>query len=60
MRFKVAEQSDMGSGFDIHAKFRGRVEEVDRRRAEAGSRESCIPLPASTEFTSRYVKWNRW
>ena len=36
MRFKVAEQEDMASGFDIHAKIRARLEEVDRRLAEHG------------------------
>ena len=53
MRFKVAEQEDMASGFDIHAKIRGRVEEIDRRLAEQGV--IVKDRAASTEYALRYV-----
>ena len=53
MRFKVAEQEDMASGFDIHAKIRARLEEVDRRLAEHGA--DVKDRAASTEYAMRYV-----
>ena len=53
MRFKVAEQEDMGSGFDIHTKVRDRVAEVDRRLAELGV--AVKDRAASTEYAMRYV-----
>ena len=53
MRFKVAEQEDMASGFDIHAKIRDRLEEVDRRLAELGV--TVKGRIASTEYAMRYV-----
>ena len=53
MRFKVAEQEDMGSGFDIHAKIRARLEEVDRRLTELGV--TIKDRNASTEYAMRYI-----
>jgi glutamate synthase domain-containing protein 1 len=53
MRFKVAEQEDMSSGFDIHAKITARIETVDARLAERGvvvkQREQVTP------YALRYV-----
>ena len=53
MRLKLAEQEDMGSGFGIHARIRGRAEEVDRRLAELGV--TVKDRAASTEYAVRYV-----
>ena len=53
MRFKVAEQEDMASGFDIHGKIRARIEEIDRRLAERGV--AVKSRAASTEYAMRYV-----
>ncbi len=53
MRFKVAEQEDMASGFDIHDKIRARVAEVDRRIAERGA--AVEERTSSTEYAMRYV-----
>ena len=53
MRLKVAEQEDMGSGFDIHAQIRARVEEVERRMDELGV--TVRDRAASTEYALRYV-----
>ena len=53
MRFKVAEQEDMASGFDIHGQIRERLEEVDRRLAELGV--TVRDRVASTEYAMRYV-----
>ena len=53
MRFKVAEQEDMDSGFDIHRKIRDRIEEVDRRLAEQGV--TVKARSSSTEYALRYV-----
>ena len=53
MRFKVAEQEDMASGFDIHGQVKARIEEVDKRLEERGAnvkaREQC------TAYALRYV-----
>ena len=52
MRFKVAEQEDMGSGFDIHDKLNARIQEVDKRLAQRGAdvkeRTRC------TDYALRY------
>ena len=53
MRFKVAEQEDMASGFDIHAKIRSRLEEIDRRLGELGV--TVKDRATSTEYAMRYV-----
>ena len=53
MRFKVAEQEDLGAGFGIHARIRERVEEVDRRLAELGA--VVKERAAATEYAMRYV-----
>ena len=53
MRFKVAEQEDMGAGFGIHARIRERLEEVDRRLAELGA--AVEDRTAATEYAMRYV-----
>ena len=53
MRFKVAEQEDMSSGFDIHGKIRDRLAEVDRRLAELNV--TVKDRGASTEYAMRYV-----
>ncbi len=53
MRFKVAEQEDMNSGFDIHDKIKVRITEVDRRLAERGV--TVKDKAPSTDYALRYV-----
>ena len=53
MRFKVAEQEDMSSGFDIHDKIKSRIEEVDRRLDERGV--TVKDRAPSTDYALRYV-----
>lgn len=52
LRFKVAEQEDLSTGFDIHQEIKDRRAEVDRRLnvlgAEIGDREEA------TEYAYRY------
>ena len=53
MRFKVAEQEDLKSGFDIHHQIRARKAAVDERLAEMGAvvREE----EPATEYAYRYL-----
>ena len=61
MRFKVAEQEDMASGFDIHDRIRARVEEVDRRLAEQGGhRQGPAPRPPSTRCATSSPSTATW
>ena len=53
MRFKVAEQEDMDSGFDIHGKVKERIAEVDRRLGERGV--SVKAKENATEYALRYL-----
>lgn len=52
LRFKVAEQEDLKSGFDIHAKLVERKAEVDRRLAEYGA--EVVEKDDATEYAYRY------
>ncbi len=52
MRFKVAEQEDLGSGFRIHQEIRDRKAEVDARLAEKGA--ALIDERLATEYAFRY------
>jgi hypothetical protein len=52
MRFKVAEQEDLGSGFRIHQEIRDRKAEVDARLAEKGA--VLIDERLATEYAFRY------
>lgn len=52
MRFKVAEQEDLNSGFDIHAQIVERKAEVDRRLSEYGA--SVVEKDDATEYAYRY------
>ncbi len=52
MRFKVAEQEDMRSGFQIHDQVKERKAEVDRRLEEMGARK--ISEDTATEYAYRY------
>lgn len=53
MRFKVAEQEDMASGFDIHGQVKARIEEVDKRLEERGANVKA--REQATEYALRYV-----
>ena len=53
MRFKVAEQEDMDSGFDIHDKITDRIALVDARLAEHGV--EVKDKEQSTPYALRYV-----
>jgi len=52
LRFKVAEQEDLNSGFDIHAKLVERKAEVDRRLAEYGA--EVVEKDDATPYAYRY------
>ncbi len=52
MRFKVAEQEDLGSGFRIHQEIRDRKAAVDARLAEKGA--VLIDERLATEYAFRY------
>ena len=53
MRFKVAEQEDMDSGFEIQGKVRARIEEIDRRLAERGV--TVKAKDNATDYALRYL-----
>jgi glutamate synthase domain-containing protein 1 len=52
MRFKVAEQEDLESGFEIHREIRDRKAVVDARMAEKGA--ELIDEQLATEYAFRY------
>jgi glutamate synthase domain-containing protein 1 len=52
MRFKVAEQEDLASGFKIHQAIRDRKSEVDGRLAEKGAK--LLDEQTATEYAFRY------
>ncbi len=52
MRFKVAEQEDLESGFRIHQEIRDRKATVDARMAEKGA--ELIDERSATEYAFRY------
>lgn len=52
MRFKVAEQEDLKSGFKIHQAIRDRKAAVDARLAEQGAK--LIDEQTATEYAFRY------
>ncbi len=52
MRFKVAEQEDLATGFEIHDRIKERHAEVDRRIAEMGG--EIVGREAPTEYAFRY------
>ncbi len=52
MRFKVAEQEDLGTGSKIHQEIRDRRKAVDERLAERGAKVS--DEHESTEYAFRY------
>jgi len=56
MRFKVAEQEDLASGFKIHHQIKERRAEVDRRIAEMGG--EIVEREEPTEYAGRY--WLRF
>ena len=53
MRFKVAEQEDLASGFDIHDTILGRKKMVDKRLKDLGAR--VITADDATEYAQRYT-----
>ena len=53
MRFKVAEQEDMASGYDIHDKIKDRIAQVDARLGEHGVRVD--ERDTVTPYALRYV-----
>jgi hypothetical protein len=53
MRFKVAEQEDMKSGFDIHQQVKERQEEVDSRLEKLGVKVNV--RDQATEYSHRYT-----
>jgi hypothetical protein len=53
MRFKVAEQEDLNSGFDIHQQIKDRRETVDSRMKEMGA--EIISQDTVTEYAFRYT-----
>ncbi len=52
LRFKVAEQEDLSSGFDIHAQIKERKATVDERLKELGA--SVVEKDEATEYAFRY------
>ena len=52
MRFKVAEQEDMRSGFDIHQQVKARKAEVDKRLKEFGAK--VLKKDKATDYAHRY------
>ena len=53
MRFKVAEQEDLNSGFDIHQQIKDRRALVDSRLVEMGA--EIISQDTVTEYAFRYT-----
>jgi glutamate synthase domain-containing protein 1 len=53
MRFKVAEQEDMRSGFNIHSQIRERKAKVDERLQELGAKVHEEDM--ATEYAYRYI-----
>ena len=53
MRFKVAEQEDMGKGFDIHDQVIERREVVDRRLEKLGV--ELLEREPATDYAHRYT-----
>ena len=53
MRFKVAEQEDLASGFDIHKTIAERKAAVDSRLQELGAK--IIVAEDATEYAQRYT-----
>lgn len=53
MRFKVAEQEDLASGFDIHDEIFQRKSAVDARLHELGA--TVVATEDSTEYAHRYT-----
>jgi len=53
MRFKVAEQEDLASGFDIHETISQRKEAVYKRLHELGAKD--IATEDATEYAQRYT-----
>jgi len=53
MRFKVAEQEDLNSGFDIHQQIKDRRAVVDSRLEEMGA--EIISQDTVTEYAFRYT-----
>ena len=53
MRFKVAEQEDLASGFDIHKTIAERKAAVDSRLQELGAK--IIATEDATEYAQRYT-----
>ena len=53
LRFKVAEQEDMASGFAIHRQIEERKAEVDRRLGASGA--EIVHQEAATEYAFRYL-----
>ena len=52
MRFKVAEQEDVGKGFDIHRQMTERRAEVDERIKSQGG--EIVSAEEATEYAHRY------
>ena len=52
MRFKVAEQEDLGSGFNMRRLIKERRAEVDRRLEELGA--AIVESEQATEYAFRY------
>jgi hypothetical protein len=52
LRFKVAEQEDMGKGFDIRRQVKERRSEVDRRLKELGA--EILMTEEATDYALRY------
>jgi glutamate synthase domain-containing protein 1 len=52
MRFKVAEQEDLASGFEIHRQIEDRHAEVDRRIGAMGG--TIVDAEQPTEYAFRY------
>ena len=53
MRFKVAEQDEMKTGFHIHDQVKERRKEVDRRLKELGA--TIVSEDEATEYAFRYT-----
>ena len=52
LRFKVAEQEDLRTGFDIHRQVKERRASVDERLAEMGAK--IVSQDSATEYAFRY------
>ena len=53
LRFKVAEQEDLATGFKIHGEIEARIAEVDRRLEERGV--TVKERAVATEYALRYL-----